>query len=104
MLMRQMEDQKAEIERMQIENEEEKAVLESGLDETLLELATLRDGQGEKSAVLQERLDQMMSSHKRKMQQILGELASILPEKSMLSSQWLLALIHGLLTNNNVPV
>lgn len=71
--MRQVEDQKAEIERMQIENEEEKAVLESGLDETLLELATLRDGQGEKSAVLQDRLDQMMSSHKRKMQQILGE-------------------------------
>lgn len=72
--MRQVEDQKAEIERMQIENEEEKAVLESGLDETLLELATLRDGQGEKSAVLQKRLDTMMSAHKRKMQQILGTL------------------------------
>lgn len=70
--MRQMEDQRAEIERMQIENEEEKAVLESGLDETLLELATLRDGQNEHSSVLQGRLDTMMSAHKRKLQQILG--------------------------------
>ena len=47
---------------MQIENEEEKAVLESGLDETLLELATLRDSQGEQSSVLQDRLDSMMSA------------------------------------------
>lgn len=70
--MRQAEDQRAEIERMQIENEEEKAVLESGLDETLLELATLRDCQDENSSVLQGRLDTMMSAHKRKLQQILG--------------------------------
>lgn len=58
---------------MQIENEEEKAVLESGLDETLLELATLRDGQNEQSSVLQGRIDAMSSTHKRKLQQILGK-------------------------------
>lgn len=57
---------------MQIENEEEKAVLESGLDETLLELATLRDGQNEQSSVLQGRIDAMSTAHKRKLQQILG--------------------------------
>ncbi len=72
-MIRQVEDQKAEIERMMIENEEEKAVLESGLDETLLELATLKDGQSEQSSVLQGRLDTMMSAHKRKLQQILGK-------------------------------
>ncbi|KAF9574003.1 sla2 Src-like adaptor 2 [Mortierella alpina] len=73
-LMRQVEDQKAEIERIQLESEEEKNVLESGLDETLLELASLRNGQSEQSSALQGRLDAMMSSHKRKMQQILDSI------------------------------
>lgn len=61
-----------EIERIQIENEEERAVLETGLDETMLELAAVRDGQSEKSSVLQERLDAMASSHKHRMLQIFG--------------------------------
>lgn len=71
--MRQVEDQRADIERMQIENEEEKAVLESGLDETLAELASLQHGQTEQSSTLQARIDSMTSAHKRKMQQILGK-------------------------------
>ncbi|KAF9177055.1 sla2 Src-like adaptor 2 [Haplosporangium sp. Z 767] len=73
-LMRQMEGQKAEIERMQVENEEEKIVLESGLDEALLELATLKDGQDEKSTALQERMNAMSISHRRKMQEILDSI------------------------------
>lgn len=70
--MRRVEDQRAQIERMQIENEEEKAVLESGLDETLAELASLQHGQSEQSSTLQARIDSMTSAHKRKVQKILG--------------------------------
>ncbi|GJJ69326.1 hypothetical protein EMPS_01672 [Entomortierella parvispora] len=73
-LMRQVEDQRAEIERMQIESEEERMVLETGLDEALLELATLRDSQDDQSASLQGRLDTMTSAHKRKLQQILDSI------------------------------
>lgn len=71
--MRQVEDQKAELERIQLENEEEKAVLESSLDETFQELASMKHGQSENSSALQQRIDAMTSSHKRKMQQILGK-------------------------------
>jgi hypothetical protein len=71
-LIRQVEDQKAEIDRIQRENEEEKAVLESGLDETLLELATLKEDQGGRSSALQARLDAMTLAQKRKLQEILG--------------------------------
>lgn len=71
-LMRQIEDQRAEIERIQIESEEERVVLETGLDEALLELATLRDSQDDQTASLQGRFDTMNSAHKRKLQQILG--------------------------------
>ncbi|KAG0329620.1 sla2 Src-like adaptor 2 [Dissophora globulifera] len=73
-LQRQAEDQKAELERMRIDNEEEKAVLESGLDETLLELATLREGQTELSSSVQDRINSMTSSYKRKMQEILDSI------------------------------
>ncbi|KAG0364522.1 sla2 Src-like adaptor 2 [Gamsiella multidivaricata] len=69
-MVRQIEDQKAEIERMQIDNEEEKAVLEKGLDETLLELATLKGSQTEMSSALQERINSLTSSHRRKMQEV----------------------------------
>ncbi|KAF9936324.1 sla2 Src-like adaptor 2, partial [Modicella reniformis] len=64
----------AEIERMKIENEEEKAVLESGLDETLLELATLKEGQSEHSTALQGRFDNMMIAHKIKLKEILDSI------------------------------
>ncbi|KAG0045330.1 sla2 Src-like adaptor 2 [Gryganskiella cystojenkinii] len=73
-LMRQIEDQRAEIERVQIESEEERVVLETGLDEALLELATLRDSQDDQTASLQGRLDTMTSAHKRKLQQILDSI------------------------------
>lgn len=71
--MRQVEDQKAELDRIMLENEEEKAVLESSLDETFQELAGLKHGQSETSTALQQRIDAMTTSHKRKMQQILGK-------------------------------
>ena len=71
--MRQAEDQKAELDRIMLESEEEKAVLESSLDETFQELASLKHGQSENSSELQQRIDAMTSSHKRKMQQIFGK-------------------------------
>ncbi|KAG0049943.1 sla2 Src-like adaptor 2 [Gryganskiella cystojenkinii] len=73
-LIRQVEDQKAELDRIMLENEEEKAVLESSLDETFQELASLKHGQSETSSGLQQRIDEMTSSHKRKMQQILDSI------------------------------